>query len=239
MAQETIRTISPSTGEVILERPGIKLTEAHEIVTESERAFQTWKHVDLEKRKSIVAAGLALIQQRKLDLGRELSLQMGRPVAYSHKEIETMQKRADYLLGIAQEALATIPGNEEEGFERYIKKEPVGPTLVVFAWNVSFYPSRIPAIPNINFGVLVPVLDYCELSCSGPARRQQCCAQTITSNTPCRRPHCRDLRRGWPPKLCFASYTHWRPKATRRAREIASDPTSHIYGLDCRWNPTS
>ena len=62
---------------------------------------------------------------------------MGRPIAYSAKEIETMQKRADYLLETAEEALADIPAREEAGFKRWVSKEARGPTLVVFAWNVS------------------------------------------------------------------------------------------------------
>lgn len=80
--------------------------------------------------------GLAGIQERKFELGRELAEHMGRPVAASHKEIETMQKRADYLLDIAGEALESLPGLPEKGLRREIKKIPVGPTLIVFAWNV-------------------------------------------------------------------------------------------------------
>lgn len=87
----------------------------------------------------MVIRGLKLIQERKHDLGRELSEQMGRPIACSHKEIETMQKRADYLLDIAEESLRDIAGRPEAGFKRWIKKVSVGPTLVVFAWNVCQY----------------------------------------------------------------------------------------------------
>ena len=137
MSQEIIRTVSPATGKVILERPGTSLAEAQQIAKTSQQAFTQWKTTNLAARKSIVGAGLALIQRRKEELGRELTTQMGRPIAYSAKEIETMQKRADYLMEIAEEALQTIPGRREEGFTRFIKKEPVGPTLIVFAWNVS------------------------------------------------------------------------------------------------------
>jgi hypothetical protein len=54
-----------------------------------------------------------------------------------------MQKRADYLLDMAEEALASLPGRPETGFRREIKKIPVGPTLIVFAWNVGYYPGNI------------------------------------------------------------------------------------------------
>lgn len=137
MVETTIRTISPSTGKVVCEAPATSLDEARAVAKTSEHAFTAWSKTSLADRKAIVIRACALIQERRMELGHELSLQMGRPVAFSHKEIETMQKRADYLLDMAEDSLADIPGRPEAGFKRWIKKVPVGPILVVFAWNVS------------------------------------------------------------------------------------------------------
>lgn len=90
------------------------------------------------QRKEIVTKALGLIQERKQSLGEELTVQMGRPIAFGAKEVETMQKRADYLLKIAEDALQPIPGQSEAGFRRWIEKEPVGRILIIFAWNVSY-----------------------------------------------------------------------------------------------------
>lgn len=138
MPPEVIRTVSPSTGKIILERAGTSLAEAKNIAKASKDAFTGWRQMPLANRKTLVSKGLALIQDRKEQLGRELAEQMGRPITYGVKEIETMQKRADYLLEITEEALEVIPGKAEDGFKRCIKKEPVGPTLIVFAWNVRY-----------------------------------------------------------------------------------------------------
>lgn len=62
---------------------------------------------------------------------------MGRPIAYTPKEVTTAVKRGEYLLKISDEALKDTPGEEEQGFRRWVRKEPVGTVLVVFAWNVS------------------------------------------------------------------------------------------------------
>lgn len=134
---EVIRTISPATNQVVCEVPATTLEETRDIGIRSKDAFHSFKEMPYSERRAIVVKALALIQERKMELGRELSEQMGRPIAYSHKEIETMQKRADYLLDIAEEALAPLPGRPESGFKRCIKKIPRGPTLIVFAWNVS------------------------------------------------------------------------------------------------------
>lgn len=113
------------------------IDQAKDIVTRSNHAFQSYSRLPLATQRDIVIKALALIRSRKMELGRELSEQMGRPIAFGHKEIEIMQKLADYLLEIAKEALATLPGRPEDGFRRYIKKVPVGPILLVrFCWSL-------------------------------------------------------------------------------------------------------
>ena len=145
MPSETIRTISPATHQVILERPAATFQDAERMAKASSEIFKTWRKTPLSQRKDIVRKGLAIVQGRKEALGRELTTQMGRPIAYSVKEIETMQLRADYLLDTVDEALSDLPGREESGFQRWVQREPFGPTLIVFAWNVSI-PSNEPLL---------------------------------------------------------------------------------------------
>jgi len=51
--------------------------------------------------------------------------------------VATAVKRGEYLLKVSDEALKDTPGEAEEGFRRWIRKEPLGVVLVIFAWNVS------------------------------------------------------------------------------------------------------
>ncbi|OPB36270.1 aldehyde dehydrogenase [Trichoderma guizhouense] len=156
----TIETISPTTNKVICERPETTLDEARDIARRSKDAFQSYRKLPLAERRAIVTKALAIIQERKMELGRELTEQIGRPVAFSHKEIETMQKRAYYLLEIAEESLASLPGRiKEAGFKREIKKIPVGPTLIVFAWNFPYLiivNALVPALLAGNSVILKP-----------------------------------------------------------------------------------
>lgn len=131
-----IRTLSPSTNEVIFEHQGTSLEEARKIAQASYEAFKLYKKITLSERKDIIVKALELIAANIDTLSNELTTQMGRPIAYSAKEIETMRKRADYLLSIAEDSLQEHPGQLEKGFRRSVKKEPVGPTLIATAWNV-------------------------------------------------------------------------------------------------------
>ncbi|KEZ40806.1 Aldehyde dehydrogenase family [Scedosporium apiospermum] len=159
MATNIIRTVSPSTNQVVCETPETRWDEASSILRASQEAFVSFSSLSHQARKDVVVRALQLFQERKIVLGKELTLQMGRPIAYSHKEIETMQKRADYLLETAEEALKSIPGKPENGFQRWVKKVPVGPILIVFAWNFPYLilvNALIPALLAGNTVILKP-----------------------------------------------------------------------------------
>ncbi|CAG8007231.1 unnamed protein product [Penicillium salamii] len=156
---DIISTLSPSTNEVILTRNGITIPQVQRIGQAATKAFSAFRAMPFGERKAIVTKALELIQERKAQLGEELTFQMGRPIAYGIKEIETMQKRATYLLGISEESLKPLPGQPEVGFQRWIEKEPVGPTLIIFAWNFPYLiivNSLIPALLAGNSVILKP-----------------------------------------------------------------------------------
>jgi acyl-CoA reductase-like NAD-dependent aldehyde dehydrogenase len=99
-------------------------------------AFQSWRTTKLADRQIIVKKALALLADKQDELAVELTEQMGRPIAYTGKEVATAIKRAEYLLKISDEVLKDTDGEAEAGFKRFIRKIPVGPVLIIFAWNV-------------------------------------------------------------------------------------------------------
>lgn len=140
---ERLITISPSTNKPILERNGLSDIDLSQLPERSLEAFQTWRKTTLKKRQQIVEKALDLISKKQDDLAKELTDQMGRPISYTGIEIKTAVSRARYLLKISDETLADTPGEAEKGFKRFIRKEPVGPVLIIFAWNVGLW--EVPA----------------------------------------------------------------------------------------------
>ncbi|KAE8355057.1 Aldehyde/histidinol dehydrogenase [Aspergillus coremiiformis] len=147
-----IRTLSPSTNKVIFEHPGTSLDEARTIAHASENAFQSYKQFSLADRKAILVKALDIIDANKETLARELTAQMGRPIAYCTKEIDTMRKRADYLLSIADDSLKNLPGQAENGFRRFLKKVPLGVTLISTAWNYPYLITINTLLPALLAG---------------------------------------------------------------------------------------
>ena len=136
MSTEVITTLSPSTNKPVLTRHGLSDSDAALLPALSTQAFNVFRLTSLGERQAIVEKALTLILDKKDILARELTEQMGRPITYTAKEITTAVTRGRYLLKISSDALKDTQGEAEEGFKRYIRKVPIGPVLILFAWNV-------------------------------------------------------------------------------------------------------
>ena len=139
MTTETITTISPTTNKPILTRQELSQEAYYELAPNAQAAFRSFRksHPTLKSRQEVISKALKSILEQQDVLARELTEQMGRPIAYTPIEIKTAVKRGEYLNKIAGEVIGNdYPGEEEKGFRRYIRREPVGVVLVIFAWNV-------------------------------------------------------------------------------------------------------
>ncbi|KAK1044278.1 hypothetical protein LTS16_007360 [Friedmanniomyces endolithicus] len=158
-AQETLTTISPTTNQPILTRHGPTSVDLAALPQRAQTAFLKYRQTPLPTRQKIVRKALQLLNDHQEELARELTEQMGRPIAYTAKEITTAVARGEYMLKISSDALADTPGEPQEGFKRYIRKVPLGPVLVLFAWNYPYLilvNSLIPALLAGNSVILKP-----------------------------------------------------------------------------------
>ena len=142
MSVETLTTISPITNKPILTRKGLTDIDLQALPASATNAFDSYRRTSLVDRQHIVKKALKLLKSKQDDLAKEITEQMGRPIAYTAKEVTTAVARGEYLLKISDEALSDTNGEAEKGFKRYIKKVPVGPVLILFPWNVGIMFTR-------------------------------------------------------------------------------------------------
>lgn len=150
MSVETITTISPINNKPVLTRSGISAADLAALPTVATEAFLSFRKTSLAERQAIVKKALKLLEDKQDVLAEELTEQMGRPIAYTAKEVTTAVKRGEYLLKISEEALKDTDGEAEKGFKRFIRKVPVGPVLVLFAWNVSVESTSLFRLSNFS-----------------------------------------------------------------------------------------
>jgi acyl-CoA reductase-like NAD-dependent aldehyde dehydrogenase len=161
MSTETIITISPTTNQPVIQRAGLSEEQLASLPAIGQEAFRHFSEsTTLAQRQEIVARALGILENKKDDLAKELTMQMGRPIAYTPSEITTAIKRGNYLNRISGELLGEeeaigsggiVQGEPEIGFKRFIKRKPVGVVLVIFAWNVSNSLSFLPVPSLVQF----------------------------------------------------------------------------------------
>lgn len=178
MSVEVIKTISPTTNEPILTRNGASQSDLELLPKVATEAFQSFRKTTLKERQDIVKKFLGILSKHQDELAEELTVQMGRPIAFGSKEVATAVKRGEYLLKISDEVLKDTDGEPEKGFKRFIRKVPVGPVLILFAWNVSAT-SPIPIGDSADVSV-VPVPDPREFTHPGHSGWQLCDPQAVS-----------------------------------------------------------
>ncbi|KAL2887546.1 Succinate-semialdehyde dehydrogenase [Ceratocystis lukuohia] len=159
MSPETITIISPVTNEPIITRDGISEAKLESLSAVAAEAFKSWSKTTLQQRQAIIKNALHILAAKRDKLGAELTDQMGRPINYTPKEIDTAIMRSEYLLKVSNDVLKDTPGDAQDGFQRYIRKVPVGPVLIIFAWNYPYLilvNALVPALLAGNTVILKP-----------------------------------------------------------------------------------
>ena len=147
------QTISPIDGSVYVTRPLATDEQIDGVLDMAVRAQREWRHVALDERVAACARMVEWMTARADDLAEELAWQMGRPIAHGPLEIRRgFHERATHMLSIAEQALADIDLEPKEGFERFIRRDPLGVVLVLAPWNYPFLTAVNAVVPALVAG---------------------------------------------------------------------------------------
>lgn len=146
-------TISPIDGSVYAERELASGAQIEAVLQRAKEAQRGWQETAIAERAALVTAMVDWLVARKDDLGTELSWQIGRPIRYTPNEIGGgFQERARYMISIAEETLSDIVPAPKEGFQRFIRREPVGTVLVLAPWNYPWLTAVNSVVPALMAG---------------------------------------------------------------------------------------
>ena len=149
---KTFCVTSPVDGKTYVERPYHTEPQIQETLLSARSAQKKWRLVPLSERQSICTRFVAAWDEMKEDVAQEISWQMGRPVRYTPNEVNGMKARAEYMIGIAEESLADIEPKKIDGFERFIRHDPVGVVFVIAPWNYPLLTAVNSIVPAILAG---------------------------------------------------------------------------------------
>lgn len=115
-------------------------------------AQRAWAQVPVAERAAAMSRFLEAMRTLNPAIVPELAWQMGRPVRYNG-EFRSLEERVRYLVSIAERALEPLrPLDDKPGFERLIRREPLGTVLVVAPWNYPFLTAVNTIVPALIAG---------------------------------------------------------------------------------------
>jgi acyl-CoA reductase-like NAD-dependent aldehyde dehydrogenase len=153
MQLEVQQTVSPVDGAVVAERVLATPAEVDAVLARAVDAQRSWRQVPVADRVAVVERLVPWMVERADDIGRDLTVQMGRPVVHSPLEITSgFVERAAWLAAAAAGALADTEVEPVDGFRRFIRHEPVGVVLVVAPWNYPYLCSVNAVVPALLAG---------------------------------------------------------------------------------------
>ncbi len=143
---------SPIDGGIVCERPHASEADIDKAIAEAASAARTWRETPLAERTRVVAAAVDWVMAHKQDLAADITRQMGRPIRYTPGEIGGFEERSRYMIDIAPAALADVKLPAKPGFDRYIRRSPVGPVFVIAPWNYPWLTSVNAIVPALLAG---------------------------------------------------------------------------------------
>src|SRR5205085_6921289 len=106
----------------------------------------------IEERVAVCERFCRELEKKSEQIAREVTLQMGKPLAQARGEVNTALARARHMMSIAPEALRDEPLPPAPRLTRFIRHEPVGVVLDIAAWNYPLLIAVNVVVPAVLAG---------------------------------------------------------------------------------------
>jgi acyl-CoA reductase-like NAD-dependent aldehyde dehydrogenase len=149
-----MNVVSPATGEVVQSLNEHNVSELPKLLVNAKAAQRGWAATAPAQRKAVLARFRELVAERREELARTLTLEVGKPIAQSRNELNGLLPRLDFFLEHfeAEVAPRVVFGAAGEGLEERIAFEPLGVVANVSAWNYPYFVGSNVFVPALLTG---------------------------------------------------------------------------------------
>jgi acyl-CoA reductase-like NAD-dependent aldehyde dehydrogenase len=149
---KNFQTISPVNGSIYLERPYTVASEVDNVLTTAVDVQKSWQACTVEERVAILSRAIDALVAEKDRIAEELTWQMGRPISQAPGEIGGLEERARHMIAIAPKALADVVPDRQPGFNRFIRRVPLGVVVILAPWNFPYLTAVNGIVPALAAG---------------------------------------------------------------------------------------
>lgn len=151
-----IETINPTTGECVQSFAALTERDIESKLAAAHAASLSWRRTPVTQRADVLRRAADLLEQRKLEYGRLMTLEMGKPIRAAMDEAAKCARACRFYADHAAQFLADQPV-DVPGERSFVAFEPLGVILAVMPWNFPFWQVirfAAPALAAGNVGLL-------------------------------------------------------------------------------------
>jgi len=146
-----IASINPATGEIEKEFPAIASREIEKRLAKAEGAFRSYRRTSFDQRAHHLNAAADVLQRRKTELARVMTLEMGKLLRAAEDEITKCERGCRFYAENAEAFLAEKKV-ETDTAHNFVRYEPMGPIFAIMPWNFPFWQVFRFAAPALMAG---------------------------------------------------------------------------------------
>ena len=152
----TIASTNPATGETVKTFDPHTPAQVEEKVALAGQAFKGWRRTRFSERARLLAAAASVLEKRKDELARLMTLEMGKLRRAGIAEVEKCAAGCRYYAENGERHLADEP-IATDARRSFVRWQPLGPVLAVMPWNFPLWQVfrfAAPALMAGNVGLL-------------------------------------------------------------------------------------
>jgi len=132
---EPLSAWSPVDGKTIATITSTSHRDYNKVIQTASVAFEYWRNVPAPRRGEMIRqVGLAL-REKKADLGRLVSYEMGKSLQEGWGEVQEMIDVSDFAVGLSRQLHGLTMHSERPGHRMYEQWHPLGITGIITAFN--------------------------------------------------------------------------------------------------------
>lgn len=147
----TLVSINPSTGERIKEYLKWSDDDVSEVIGQVHDVWLDWRGTSFSERGRLMSALANSLRQKKEDLARTITMEMGKPIHEARAEIDKCALACDYF-GEHAETFLHIERIGSDAGKSYVRFDPLGIILAIMPWNFPFWQVFRFAVPALMAG---------------------------------------------------------------------------------------
>ena len=133
--ESSIPSFSPADGELIGKVQSTNKEAYANVISQAQIAFESWRLVPAPQRGEIVREIGNALREKKSDLGKLVSYEMGKSYQEGLGEVQEMIDICDFAVGLSRQLYGLTMHSERPGHRMYEQWHPLGIIGIISAFN--------------------------------------------------------------------------------------------------------